>query len=204
MKKRNGLSTGYLLLASSLFFLSASAIAQVHVTGMAITKTCPVYAVAGSAFQCTFTIQNQDVDHGIINLSVTNTVPDPGGTTSAVSCLQEGVPVTTLGPIGSATDTCAGSASETAPACGSTETMLVDRIRASGFDEGIPALPVNGEAAAAVLILACTPTPTPAPPTNTPTPTVTPTPTHGPPPLPTQVPPHAGRPTPKPTKTPKP
>ena len=208
MKKLNGFSTGSVLLASAVGLLLTSFASAQHQTGMTVLKSCPVNAAAGSTFQCTFSIRNEDRDHGIINLSVTNTVPYPGGTTSAVSCEQSGIPVTTLGPRDSATDTCSGVASETAPACGSTDTMLQDEIRASGFDEGIPTLPVNGSTIVAVVILACTPTPAPPTatptPTVTPTPTITPTPTHGAPPLPTQAPPQAGRPTPKPTKTPKP
>ena len=211
MKKRSGFSTGSLLLASAVGFLFTSLAGAQHLTGMTIFKTCPATAVGDSAFVCTFTVQNQDLEHGIINLSFTNTVPYPGGTTTGLFCLQAGVSVTTLGPRDSATDTCSGVAPETAPPCQSADFLLTDLIAVIGEDAGIPGLPVQGQAANAVLILACTATPTPAPPTATPTPTVTPTPTAGPPPLPTQVPPlptqvppHAGRPTPKPTKTPKP
>jgi hypothetical protein len=40
---------------------------------------------------------------------VTNTVPFPGGPTTAVNCNQKAVPVTSLGPNGTLTDTCCGS-----------------------------------------------------------------------------------------------
>src|SRR5688500_11844453 len=43
-----------------------------HTTGMGIIKSCPAFASPGSTFNCTFSIQNRDDQHGIINLSVTN------------------------------------------------------------------------------------------------------------------------------------
>lgn len=194
------------LALAALFLASARAPGQ-HVVGLTVVKNCPVFAAPGSVFQCTFSVQNHDSEHGVFNLSVVNEVPYPAGTTSAVDCVRFDEPTTVLGPAGTESDTCSGGLTETAPACQSVDSFFVDQIRATGLDEGTSQA-VNGSTTAAVLIPACTPTP--APPTNTPTntptptPTITPTPTNGPPPLPTQAPPHAGRPTPKPTKTPKP
>jgi hypothetical protein len=203
---------------AALVLTSARAPGQ-HVVGLTVVKNCPVFAAPGSVFQCTFTVQNVDPDHGVFNLSVVNEVPYPAGTTSAVDRIRFDEPTTVLGPAGTESDTCSGGLTETAPACQSVDSFFVDQIRATGLDEGTSQA-VNGSTVAAVFIQACTPTPapptntptntpTPVPPTNTPTntptptPTMTPTPTSGPP-LPTRVPTHAGRPTPKPTKTPRP
>src|SRR5687767_9607429 len=68
-----------------------------HTTGMLVLKTCPATAAPGSTFMCTFAVQNQDEEHGVNNLSVTNTVPYPGGPTTAVVCRNtKGVAVTSL------------------------------------------------------------------------------------------------------------
>ena len=215
MKKLNGFSTGSVFLALAIGFLLTSVASAQHISGLTLQKSCPVIADPGSTFQCTFTVLNNDPEHGVFSLSVVNEVPFPAGTTSAVDCIRFGEPTTVLGPAGTESDTCSGGFTETAPAnCQSVNSFLVDQIRATGIDEGT-SITVNGSASVAVVIVPCTPTPapptntpTPVPPTNTPTPTptptITPTPTHGAPPLPTQAPPHAGRPTPKPTKTPKP
>ena len=87
-------------------------------------------------FQCQFTVQNQDPDNSVNTLVVTNQEGFPGGTPVA-PCVpsQAGVPVTVLGPFGSATDTCAGAVCETAPACTSTAFFYTDEVAATGLDE---------------------------------------------------------------------
>jgi hypothetical protein len=134
--------------------------------GMGVTKTCPDSPqVAGVPFNCSFTVANQDTANSVTGLSVTNTVPCPdppactGGSTGAVPCLVNGVPVTTLAPAGNPGSSCAGTLQETAPDCAVGE--LGDFLRASGTDNGQL---VGGGAAQGVAIVACT-----SPPTNTPT-----------------------------------
>jgi hypothetical protein len=163
-----------LLLTVAVFLFSGSLFGQV-VTGISVIKTCPGVPIApGTSFQCTYTAQNQDAVSSVINLAVTNQAPFPGGPITSVACNQGATAVTTLGPNGTATDTCGGSITETAPPCGPTNTFFQDQVAATGTDTG-NGLPVAGVATNAVAILACTPTPTP---TNTPTgvpPTSTPT-----------------------------
>jgi hypothetical protein len=165
-----------LLLAVALLLSSGSLHAQVLV-GIAMTKTCPVTAPPNTVIQCTFQITNQNTTASVINLSVTNQVPFPGGPITPDTCEQGGVPVTTLGPNGTATDTCNGSVDETTPPCGATNIFFIDRVAATGTDTGNQ-LPVSQSASGSVTILACTPTPSPTPtgtpPVNTPTPTNTP------------------------------
>ena len=113
------------LLPVAVFLVVVPAVAQTptpgHTTGLSMTKSCPAVAPPSTVIMCTFSIQNQDPQHGVINLAVSNTVPFPGGTTSAVPCTQGGMAVTTLGAFMSATDTCTGSVDETTPACGATD-----------------------------------------------------------------------------------
>jgi hypothetical protein len=152
-------------------------------------------------FTCSGTVQNLNQAASVVNLSVTNTVPFPGGTTSPISCTVGGIAVTTLQPNGNPGDTCSYSVQETASACApGGDTIFADSVEASGTDTGNNG-PVTGSGSGAVTILQCTPTPTSTPtmtptrtptltptrtptnaPTNTPTrtPTVTPTPTSGP------------------------
>src|SRR5437773_1402755 len=104
---------------------------QTSTTGIAVSKSCPPSAAPGALFTCTFSVQNLDPAFSVTGLSVTNTVPFPGGTTTAVPCLQgpgAGTPVTTLGPFGTATDTCTGSVDETAPPCSGTQSFFSDQI----------------------------------------------------------------------------
>ena len=201
-------------------------------TGFAVTKSCASAADPGVIFTCTFTVQNLDPVNSVTNLLVTNTVPSPGGTTTAVPCLQGNTAVTVLAHNGAAggADTCHGSVDETAPACTGSNFFVTDEIDASGTDEGSQ-VPVSGSASQAVQIHACTPTPTatrttsPTPtrtptwtpsrtptvtPTTTPTgtatntPTVTPTRTPTPTNSPTATPTNTPTPTPTPTSTPIP
>lgn len=133
--------------------------------GVAITKTCPGPAPvpSGTMFQCTFTVQNQDSQNSVNTLAVTNTVPFPGGVTTAVPCNQDGVAVTELGPLGSPTDTCTGAVDETAPFCSGTDIFFLDQIAVTGIDPnncptcpGIP-IPVSGSVVNGVLIACCPP-----------------------------------------------
>lgn len=155
-------------------------------------------------------MQNLDPVYGVVNLSVTNTVPYPGGVASVVPCKQNESTVTTLGPKGSATDTCTGSLNESAPACGGSDTFITDRVAASGTDMGA-GLPVSASTTNSPRIFACTPTPAMTPtgtptdtptlsPTATPTGTVTATPTGTPTKTPTLSP--TRTPSPTPTRTP--
>jgi hypothetical protein len=176
------LGSGLLLIA---LLIPDSAFGQIT-TGLAIAKTCPSTAPPGSAIVCTYSIQNQDPVNPITSLAVTNQVPFPGGPITSIDCNQSGSPVTTLGPFGSPTDTCAGVINETAPPCGATDTAFTDEVRATAMD-GV--LPISGSATNQVVILACTPTPTPtSPDTPTPTPTPTNTPTNTPTDTPTSTP----------------
>ncbi len=178
-------SLGPALLVAIVFLLAPQPMFGQHVTGFILDKTCPSLPVApGSTFDCTYTLTNQDNQHGVNNLAVTNQAPFPGGPVVPIDCLQAGSPVTSLGVNGTLTDTCTGSATETAPGCGATNIFFADEISADGVDAGVPGLPISASATNAVLILACTPTPTPTnTPTNTPidTPTPTNTPTNTPP-----------------------
>jgi hypothetical protein len=133
---------------------------------LSIEKACPGPdpVPPGTMFQCTFSVQNQDPDNSVNTLAVTNTVPFPGGVTTAVPCNQDGVAVTVLGPLGSPTDTCTGAVNETAPACsGGTDFPFADQITVTGIDEnncptctGTPA-PVSGSVTGVVLIDCCPP-----------------------------------------------
>jgi hypothetical protein len=144
----------------SLVFLTTQNVAQAqNMVGVAITKTCPAPAPVppGTMFQCTFSVQNQDPDNSVINLAVTNTVPFPGGSPILVACKQGGFPVTTLGVVGSATDTCTGVVHETAPDCGGTDFFFFDRVDVTGVDVNIGGtpIPVSGSVTNSVLIAAC-------------------------------------------------
>src|SRR5262245_51285822 len=55
----------------------------VHTTGLALTKSCPPTGNQGQVVMCSITVENQDPDHGVSNVVVTNQVPFPGGTISA-------------------------------------------------------------------------------------------------------------------------
>jgi hypothetical protein len=139
------------------------ATARAGFVGAIVTKSCPVTRPSGSTFQCTFTVQNADPDNSVNTLAVTNTVPFPGGVTTAVACNQGGVAVTELGPLGSPTDTCTGAVDETAPFCSGTDIVFVDQITVTGIDEnncptcsGTP-LPFSTSTFNSVLIDCCPP-----------------------------------------------
>ena len=130
------LSPRFLRFAPSLFalsFLLVSNAALGHVTGLAISISCPTSVASGAAFNCVFSIQNLDLDHNLINLAVTDTFPFPGGAVTAVSCFQGGIAVGVLGPQGTAIDTCTGTLPHTAPTTGSTTQI---QIAAAGNEIG--------------------------------------------------------------------
>jgi len=144
----------------SLMILTTQNVAQAQTNfGVAIAKTCPGPAPVppGTVFQCTFSVQNQDPENNVIDLAITNTAPFPGGSPIPVACKQAGFAVTTLGPLGTVTDTCTGAVFETAPACGRTDFFFFDRVEATGIDVnggGTP-IPVSGSVVNSVLISAC-------------------------------------------------
>jgi hypothetical protein len=186
-------SLGPGLLLAIAFLLAPQPMLGQHVTGLNIIKNCPLFVAPSTAFNCTYSLQNQDTAHGVAGLAVTNQVPDPGGPILPIPCTQGGSPVTSLGANGTVTDTCIGTIPEVSPACGSTDAQFIDTINATGTDAGIPALTVSGTTQNGPVIPACTPTPTPTatstptptgtiPPTATNTPTNTNTPSTAPPP----------------------
>jgi len=143
----------------SVMILTTQDLAQAQNIGVAIAKTCPGPAPVppGTAFQCTFAVQNQDPNNNVIDLAVTDTVPFPGGSPFLVACKQGGFAVTTLGPLGTATDTCTGAVDETAPACGETDVHFFDKIDVTGLDVnfgGTP-VPISGSVVNNVLVTAC-------------------------------------------------
>src|SRR5882724_5981758 len=115
------------------------ALAQQHTTGLATTKTCPVTANNGATVTCTVTVENQDPDHGVNNLTLTNTVPFPGGVTSPITgCAAS------LGPSdgsqGSGVDftTCTFDETASVANCTSgTTKSLTDHVDVSGEDADV-------------------------------------------------------------------
>lgn len=154
--KPAGLFLFFALVFGVMLFANApSAMAQ-HVTGLNVTKAvAPPSSPQGTTVTVTITVENQDFDHGVKNLAITNTVPFPGGTTSAVvGCASsltasDGVP-------GSGTDFTTCSFQETLPiTCSSTDTAVTDQINASGLDNApgtfFDNLPVSGSASNSVI-----------------------------------------------------
>lgn len=139
---------------------SSVASAQTHATGLTVTKTCPdptTPVAQGASFQCTFIITNSgDTAHGVNNLAVTNTYPwisagnAGNGATVSVPCLQGGIAVTSLGAAGSATASCNGTVTETAPNdCNPSARQVNDRIAVTGVDADtgqFAGAPVSGSA----------------------------------------------------------
>ena len=62
-------SLGPALLLALVFLLAPQAVFGQHVTGFNIQKSCPITVPPGSNFNCTFSLQNQDTQHGVINLA---------------------------------------------------------------------------------------------------------------------------------------
>ena len=137
---------------------SGVAVAQVHSTGITVSKTCPPQSFnVGDPITCSYTITNSgDDQHGYTILSATETAPctadmtgvcqGPSGvpfdilTPSATNsgCLQGGVPVTFLGPSGNAaTRACTGTFVQVAPStCNPEPTTIIDKVQVSGTDAG--------------------------------------------------------------------
>ena len=138
-----------------LFANAPSAMAQ-HTTGLNVTKSiAPPSAPQGSTVTVTITIENQDTDHGVKNLTVTNTMPFPGGTPAPVAgCASslgpnDGVP-------GSGTDFTSCSFQETLPiTCSATNSNVTDQINTSALDNApgtiFDNLPVSGSASNTVI-----------------------------------------------------
>jgi hypothetical protein len=137
----------------------APATARAGDVGVAITKSCPAAPVpSGTTFQCIFSVQNQDPDHSVNTLVVTNTVPFPGGVTTAVPCNQGGSEVNALGPFGGASATCTGTVEEVAPFCSGTGVFFNDQIVVTGIIEipGAP-IPFSNNVVNGVLVNCCPP-----------------------------------------------
>ena len=154
------------LVVGIVFFANApSALAQSHTTGLNVTKSLsPNTPVPqGTSVTVTVTIENQDTDHGVKNLAVTNTVPFPGGTTSPVAgcatslAANDGVP-------GSGPDFTTCTFQEPTPiTCAASSFPQTDQINASGLDNApgtiFDNLPVSGSATNTVIVtpLTCNP-----------------------------------------------
>ena len=140
-----------------LFATAPSAMAQAHTTGLNVTKTVDSpSAPQGSTVKITVTVENQDGNHGVKNLAITNTVPFPGGTTTTVAgCASslgpsDGVP-------GSGDDFTTCEFLETLPiTCSSTNTNVTDQVVGSGLDDApgtiFDNLPVSGSATNTVIV----------------------------------------------------
>jgi hypothetical protein len=155
--KPSGLFLSLALVFAVILFANApAAMAQAHTTGLNVTKTVnPPSSQQGTTVTVTVTVENQDVAHGVKNLTITNTVPFPGGTTTpVVGCetnlaASDGVP-------GQGPDFTSCSFQETIPiTCDSTNTNVTDQINASGLDNApgtiFDNLPVSGSASNTVI-----------------------------------------------------
>jgi hypothetical protein len=144
-----------LLVVGVLFLWTHTTRAQIFEPFLAVTKTCPSSSASGVVVTCTFTVENLN-ERGVSDLAVTNQAPFPDGPVVALACNQEGVAVTSLGPAGSPTDSCAGSVQETTPFnCTASDQPFVDQISATSLDIGpdpFTGLPVAGRATNAVSV----------------------------------------------------
>ena len=132
---------------------SGAALAQ-HITGVNIQKNCPFFVDQGAAYTCTFSLQNNDVDHGVINMHVFESHPPVAcGFNQMTPCVGEvevtctgGPTVNSLAAKNTAGDTCTGTLPEiTAPiTCSTDDFQDIDRIRSTGNDAGQPALSATG------------------------------------------------------------
>lgn len=80
-----------------------------------VSKRCPADGIAGKITKCTFTVQNLDPLKSVTNLTVLNVHPIFPVHSQFWPCGLASV--TTLGPFGSATDTCEGSLNEVLDVC---------------------------------------------------------------------------------------
>lgn len=155
LKSTNLFLTFALVFGVMLLANVPSAMAQ-HTTGLNVSKTVDsATAVQGSTVKVTVTVENQDRDHGVKNLAITNTVPFPGGTTSPIpGC------ATTLGPSdgvpGGGSDFTTCEFEETIPiTCSTTNTPITDQVNAMALDDApgtiFDNLPVSGSATNTVI-----------------------------------------------------
>lgn len=192
----------------------SAVIAQQHTTGLNIKKTCdPTVVPEGSVVTCTISIENQDPDHGVNNLTVTNEFPFPGGTiTPLVGCATSLTAADAVDDAGPDFTSCTVQETLNQP-CSGGQITVQDEAVANGTDAdpnpigpdggegGFGGLPISGSVTNSVIALCNTPTPTVTDtPTNTPTPTNTNTPTNTPTPTDTNTP--SPTPTDTPTRTP--
>ena len=146
------------LIVAVLVLGAGAALAQTHPVGVNIQKICPFFVNQGETYQCTFSLQNNDTSHGIINLHVFESHPPvvcavnqmtPCTGEVEVACVG-GPTANSLATNGTAGDTCTGTLPDfTAPITCSTDPagfQDTDRIRSTGNDAGIPALAATGSA----------------------------------------------------------
>jgi hypothetical protein len=146
-----------LLAVAVLLLGTTTALAQAHTTGFDMDKECPTVVASGASYNCTVTISNNDDQHGVINLQLTNQFPwnDSEGCVGCgpilpVDCRQPFDPlncesgdiVTELGVEGSPTAACGACLPETAPFnCESTSVAFQDEVSATGTDAAPPESP---------------------------------------------------------------
>lgn len=181
------------------FRMVSDARGQLHTTGFTVTKSCPLNAAQGETVTCTITIENQDADHGVVNIVVTNQVPfnspphadgTPAPVSGCATSLSANNGVPNSGP-----DFTSCTVQETFnQPCSGTSQIIRDRVEVTGDDAGVEGLEASGSATGQVVVACNTPTPTNTPtstptltPTNTPTSTPTNTPTRTPTPSPTNT-----------------
>ncbi len=146
------------LIVAVLVLGAGAALAQTHPVGVNIQKICPFFVNQGETYQCSFSLQNNDTSHGIINLHVFESHPPVTCATNQMTpCTGEievacvgGPTANSLATNGTAGDTCTGTLPDfTAPITCSTDPngfQDTDRIRSTGNDAGIPALAATGSA----------------------------------------------------------
>jgi hypothetical protein len=215
-----GLGGAFALSATIALLGGGRVEAQTHTTGLATTKTCPSPANEGDTVTCTITVENQDGQHGVRNLTITNQItnPGPGPIVTLLDCdKDDGDGTFSLaandGTPDSGPDFTTCTAAEVLNfSCTDSFITVQDQAVASGEDNdpvplptGFGGLPVSGSATNSVIIICNTPTPTNTPTnTNTPTPTNTSTPSATNTPTATLTPTSTNTPTPTATRTPTP
>jgi cysteine-rich repeat protein len=150
---------GFVLLMA-LAILPSVANAQ-HTVGLSLSKTVnPGVQYEGGNVDVTVDMSNNDVDHGVINLTLENEAPWPGGTITDETATCG---ATALAPNGQAGDStqCAFTEVATVVECLDTTGLpinpntLVDQVRAAGEDAGVPGLPSTGSTTNLVTVLCC-------------------------------------------------
>jgi hypothetical protein len=144
--------------------------AQQHVTGLALTKSCPSTANQGDTVECTVTVENQDPDHGVLNLVITNQVPFPGGSITQVSGCAAVLAAHDI-TNGSGPDFTSCTFNETLDlACSGVSIAVVDQVQVEGVDadpillpDGFGGLPVSNSTTTAIVVTCVGPPSTTAP-----------------------------------------